>query len=69
VGGGDADNAGIRREPELPEHEEVILPATPEWEFEDLDEGDDQAIAFAQSQRLRAVARQAALDPGDEMDL
>jgi len=69
AGDGDVDNAGLRREPELPDHEEVVLPAPPEREFEDLDEGDDQAAALAQSQRFRAIARQAALDPGDEMDL
>ena len=68
-GEGDVDNAGIRREPDLPEHEEVIAPPAPEREFEDLDEGDDQAAVLAQSQRFRSVARQAALDRDDGMDL
>jgi type IV secretion system protein VirD4 len=68
-GEGDTDNAGIRREPELPEHEEIAPPPPAEREFEDLDEGDDQAALLAQSQRFRTIARQAVLDPGDEMDL
>jgi type IV secretion system protein VirD4 len=68
-GGGDADNAGVRREPELPEHEEVAPPPAPEREFEDFDEGDDLGALVAQSQRFRAVSRQAALDPDDGMDL
>jgi type IV secretion system protein VirD4 len=67
--GDDADNAGIRREPELQEYEEVTPPPPPEREFEEPDECDDQAAALAQSQRLRMIARQAVLDPSDGMDL
>jgi len=68
-GEGDVDNAGVRREPDLPEHEEVVSPPAPEREFEDLDEGDDQAATLAQSERFRMAARQAALDRDDGMDL
>ncbi len=68
----DPDNAGIRREPTLPEHE-AIAPETPPPidPFAMLvDEADDEpAQAAALRQRMRAVARQAALDPGDGLEL
>ncbi|WP_299790748.1 conjugal transfer protein TraG [uncultured Marivita sp.] len=67
----DADG-GIRREPEIPEHEDVApeLPF-PREEFAALeDEPDDEAQrARAIQTRFRAVARQAALDPDDGIDL
>jgi type IV secretion system protein VirD4 len=68
----DPANAGIRREPELPEHEDVI-PASrkPAQEF-DLpdDEADDDAQRLRVLQRqVRATARQVALDPADDMGL
>jgi type IV secretion system protein VirD4 len=68
----DPANAGIRREPELPEHEDVI-PATrkPAQEF-DLpdDEADDDAQRLRVLQRqVRATARQVSLDPADDMGL
>ncbi len=68
---GDPANAGIRREPELPEHEEVIAPPPPEQEFEFLnDEPDvDAAKARAMRQRMRMVARQVAMNPDDGIDL
>ncbi|HEX4179425.1 MAG TPA: conjugal transfer protein TraG [Caulobacteraceae bacterium] len=69
MGGADADNAGVRREPELPEHEEVLPAPAPENEFEGFEDGDDQAASLARSQRFRAAARQAVLDPRDGMDL
>jgi type IV secretion system protein VirD4 len=68
----DPDNAGIRREPELPEHEaiapESLAPADP---FAILvDEPDDEpAQVAALRQRMRGVARQAALDPGHGIEL
>jgi type IV secretion system protein VirD4 len=69
---GDPANAGIRREPELPEHEEIISPPpSPEQEFEFLDDEPDvdAAKARAMRQRMRMVARQVALNPDDGIDL
>jgi type IV secretion system protein VirD4 len=68
----DPDNAGIRREPELPEQEEVVLePPKPSREFElDDDEPPDAAQGPQDLRRqARRLARQVALDPGDGMDL
>lgn len=69
--GGDPANAGIRREPELPEHEEIIPPPAPAQEFEPLDDEPDvdAAKANALRNRMRMVARQASLDPGDGIEL
>ena len=69
--GGDPANAGIRREPELPEHEEIIPPPPPPQEFELLDDEPDvdAAKANAMRSRMRMVARQASLDPGDGIEL
>jgi type IV secretion system protein VirD4 len=68
----DRANGGIRREPGLPKHE-AIAPEEPKpkIEFGGLDdEPDDDAIRARQiDQKLRAAARQAALDPGDGLDL
>ena len=69
---GDPANAGIRREPELPEHEEIVAPpSSPEQEFEFLDDEPDvdAAKASAMRQRMRMVARQVALNPDDGIDL
>ncbi len=68
----DPANGGIRREPELAEHEEIAPePVTPSPEFEFAeDEADEDAV---RARRLRATARgltrQAAMDPGDGIDL
>ena len=69
---GDPANAGIRREPELPEHEEIVAPPRPpEQEFDALDDEPDVDAAKARAlrQRMRMVARQASLDPGDGIEL
>jgi type IV secretion system protein VirD4 len=69
---GDLANAGIRREPELPEHEEIVAPPpSSEQEFEFLDDEPDvdAAKARAMRQRMRMVARQVALNPDDGIDL
>jgi type IV secretion system protein VirD4 len=69
---GDPANAGIRREPELPEHEEIVAPPRPpEQEFDLLDDEPDVDAAKARAlrQRMRMVARQASLDPGDGIEL
>ncbi|WP_428674758.1 conjugal transfer protein TraG [Reyranella sp.] len=67
----DPDNAGIRREPELPEQEEVVLgPPKPSREFELADDEPDTSQDLqALRRRARRLARQVALDPGDGMDL
>ena len=68
-----AENAGIRREPELGEHEEIVPPArVPQREFEFDVEDDDGEVAqnLQQADRLMArTARNASLDPDDGMDL
>ncbi|TBR28323.1 MAG: conjugal transfer protein TraG [Reyranella sp.] len=68
----DPANGGIRREPELAEHEDIApepVTPSPEFEFAD-DEADEDAV---RARRLRAtsrgLARQAAMDPGDGIDL
>ncbi|WP_299613985.1 conjugal transfer protein TraG [uncultured Tateyamaria sp.] len=68
----DDGDGGIRQEPEIPEHEDVApeLPF-PREEFAALeDEPDDEAQrARAMQTRFRTVARQAALDPDDGIEL
>src|SRR5690606_13582964 len=69
---GDAANAGIRREPELPSQEEIVTPPpSPEQEFEFLDDEPDvdAAKARAMRQRMRVVARQVSMNPDDGIDL
>jgi type IV secretion system protein VirD4 len=68
----DPANAGVRREPMLPEHEAVVPEEpTPADEFAALiDEPDDEAVrAKALQDRSFGLARQAALDPDDGVDL
>jgi type IV secretion system protein VirD4 len=63
-------NGGIRREPELPEHEEIAPPPKgPLHEFEPLDdEPDDEAQRHRVMQRnFGSVVRQVPLDPGDDL--
>jgi type IV secretion system protein VirD4 len=68
----DPANAGIRREPELPEHEEIVTePPKPVHEFDPVDEEPDDEV---QRQRVMqrtfgTVARQVSLDPGDDMQM
>lgn len=68
----DSDNGGIRQEPELGEHEEIAAPprrVVNEFDFE-VQRDDDQAARNRQiAERMRANARQAALDPGDGIAL
>lgn len=69
----DPTNGGLRREPELAQHESV----TPEREYPvpnefdlDRDEPDDDAIRRrAVDRAMRRVARQAALNPNDGIEL
>ena len=70
----DADpaNAGIRREPELPEHEEIVgseRPADREFDMLEDDPDIDAAKARTLRQSVRVVARQAAMDPEDGIGL
>jgi type IV secretion system protein VirD4 len=68
----DPANAGIRREPELPEHEEIAPePRRAANEFELIDdEADDEPQRQRAMQRtMGAVARQVSLDPADDMQM
>lgn len=69
---GDSANAGIRREPELPEHEDVTPPERPGvQEFDVLDDEPDVDAVRARTirQQARSVARLATMDPTDGLDL
>ncbi len=69
---GDLANAGIRREPELPEQEEIVPPPpSPSREFDILDDEPDLDAAKARAlrQRMHAVARQASMNPDDGIEL
>jgi type IV secretion system protein VirD4 len=68
----DPANGGIRREPDLPQHEEIVpeqARPTPEFVFGEEDPDDDAVRARALRQQARGLARQAAMDPGDGMEL
>jgi type IV secretion system protein VirD4 len=68
----DPANAGIRREPELPEHEEIApeqAKPAPEFVFSEEDPDDDAARARTLRQQAGGLARQAAMDSGDGMEL
>jgi len=68
----DTANSGIRREPELPEHEAIKREApVPLPEFALLDDDRDRkTVRTAAPQRsFAAAARQAAMDPDDGMAL
>ena len=65
-------NGGIRREPELPQHEEVVLNAPlADNEFDAApDEGDTDAVQAASLNRsMQGLARAVSLDPDDKMGL
>ncbi|MEW6395205.1 MAG: conjugal transfer protein TraG [Pseudomonadota bacterium] len=68
----DPANGGLRREPELPQHEEVVPepgPAKAEFDFAD-EEADDEIQRAATLRKQGAdIARQAAMDPGDGLGL
>jgi type IV secretion system protein VirD4 len=68
----DPDNSGIRREPELPAHEEIVPEGRePMQEFElaeDEPDNDAQRLRVMQRQ-VRTIARQVSLDPADHMGL
>ena len=65
----DTANANVRREPGLPDHEEVVREKptpTPEFTFDDTEATDNDA---AIQRRMQRLARQASLDPGDGIQL
>jgi type IV secretion system protein VirD4 len=68
----DPANGGIRREPELPEHED-IAPSTPravnEFELIDEDAEDEPQRQRTLQRTMSAVARQVSLDPADDMQM
>ncbi len=65
-------NGGLRREPELPQPEEVVL-TTPLAEYDydaGPDEGDADAVqAAALNRSMQGLARAVSLDPDDKMGL
>jgi len=68
----DPANCGIRREPELPQHEEIVpeqAKAIQEFTFADQDSDDDALRARVLRQQINGLARQAVMDPGDGMKL
>jgi len=68
----DHANSGIRREPELPQHEEVApepAPAKPEFDFADEEPDDEVQRAMTLRKQAANIARQAAMDPDDGLDL
>jgi type IV secretion system protein VirD4 len=68
----DPANAGIRREPELPEHEEIAPgPAKAVREFEPPEEesDDDTQRLRAFPRNTRSVPRPVSLDPADDRGL
>jgi type IV secretion system protein VirD4 len=67
----DPANAGLRREPELPEHEEIVRePRKAINEFEPIEEDDDEFQRRRTMQRtMGAVARQISLDTADDMQM
>lgn len=70
----DSGEGGIRREPEVPEHEDIVQPSQPvrnEFAFDQRSE-DDEDTAARSRRLIRPMldnARRTALDPGDGIDL
>jgi len=62
---------GLRRQPELPEHEDAALERRQANEFDLVDdgEGDEEALKarILSRQRLQTLTRTAAMDRGDQM--
>ena len=70
--GGEDDDGGVRREPTLPEHEEVTPGRSlADNEFDPIERTpeDDALRVQALNRQQRVLARQAALDPGDGVAL
>jgi type IV secretion system protein VirD4 len=70
--GDDQANSSIRREPGLPQHEEVApepAPARPEFQFADEEPDDEVQRATTLRRQAANLARQAAMDPDDGLGL
>jgi type IV secretion system protein VirD4 len=68
----DPDNAGTRREPTLPKHEEITREQpTPALEFAFAEDTSDEDLLENETLRkgLATMARQAAMDPADGLGL
>jgi len=69
----DTANSGLRREPELPDHVAIVKETTeptPAEEFAAVLDDDEDAVRQSRLMRqMRGIARQAALDPSDGMEL
>jgi len=68
----DRANTDKRRQPELSQQEEVVktkAEVTPEFTFGEEESEDDAGLARGFSQQARSLARQAAMDPGDNLKL
>ena len=67
----DESEGGLRREPELPEHEEIAPERRAANEFDLVDdaEADEEALKarILARQRLQTFTRAAAIDRGDDM--
>jgi type IV secretion system protein VirD4 len=69
---GDRANSGLRREPELPDHVAIFKETSdpsPVEEFAAVLDDDGDSPSQALDRRMSTIARQAALDPGDDMGL
>ena len=70
----DSANGGIRREPDLPEHEEISVDtdtSQPRDEFAMIDDEPEDAARHTKAfrQQSQAVARQVALNPDDGIEM
>jgi type IV secretion system protein VirD4 len=66
----DPANAGIRREPEPPEQEEIAPePRKAVHEFEPMEDEPDDEPQRAIRRTMGSVARQVSLDPADDMGM
>ncbi len=71
VADGDPANSGIRREPELPEHEDIepMKPLQHEFKLDEDEPDDDSTRRRALARTMRQVARQASMDRTDGIEL
>ncbi len=69
----DASEGGLRREPELSEHNAVeqapVERARNEFDVDDIEADDDAVRQRALARAARVTARQAAMDPSDGVEL
>jgi len=65
-------DGGVRREPELPQHEDIAPAASPprnEFDFDDRRDDEEAGRNRRIADQMRANAQRAALDPDDGIDL